>query len=441
MERQASRVFILSAVITMIITGACTAMTMADDAALTPTKLLRTYPRADSIMAIDGVQMEPRDPDKYASEGILYRADNGGALRRVAVLNLASWSFDDDGYPFTNSEDEKCYLFKNTTDDRNFLILDYTVQPGVRYQYRFEERDWWGNVLSSSNVLDSVVLKIDPTFMRLAVRTGSSRIKVCWFGKKYGSGYEVYRQKNNGPWKRIKTINNINKMEYIDKSAKTGSTYSYKVRVYQKRNGKIEYSNFSDIWKINKKKASVKGNYKKGSVYGPDLTKKELAEVRNAVQSFKDHYITKQMTDEQKVFFAYMYMLDNCSYETRGPLYNHANTAWGALICGKAQCSGYARAMKALCDAMGVKCKYVHANKKSIQPSHQWVQVKVDGKWYVIDAQSRMYLVGHEQWWKYAGLRWNTKGLPKLAKDNHKKAMLNTTLIGQQRLPVISFNF
>ena len=53
-----------------------------------------------------------------------------------------------------------------------------------------------------------------------------------------------------------------------------------------------------------------------------------------------------------KAFIAFNYLNQNCKYATRGWQYNGANTAWGALVYGEAQCSGYARGMKALCDAI-----------------------------------------------------------------------------------------
>jgi len=55
----------------------------------------------------------------------------------------------------------------------------------------------------------------------------------------------------------------------------------------------------------------------------------------------------------EKVLVAHNYLAQYCSYaETWSE--NGANTAWGALVYQKAQCSGYARAMKALCDAMDI---------------------------------------------------------------------------------------
>ena len=78
-------------------------------------------------------------------------------------------------------------------------------------------------------------------------------------------------------------------------------------------------------------------------------------------------------------------------------------------------------ARKALCDAIGVDCRYVHANAKASNPSHQWNQVKVGGKWYILDAQSNGFLLGTNTWIKQAGMSWDTKGLPTCSKTDYKR--------------------
>ena len=194
-----------------------------------------------------------------------------------------------------------------------------------------------------------------------------------------------------------------------------------KIQAYAKINGKKYYSGFHKSVKIRLKAPSVKGKYYVGSVYGPALTSSHLMEVKRVVQNFKDNYITSKMSDYDKVYTAYTYLRSNCSYAWRGWQYNYANTAWGALVYGEAQCSGYARAMVALCDAIGVDCRYVHANSKAFNPNHQWNQVKVDGKWYILDAQGGAFLIGSTAW-RNAGLDWDTAGLPPCSKKSHPKA-------------------
>ena len=94
----------------------------------------------------------------------------------------------------------------------------------------------------------------------------------------------------------------------------------------------------------------------------------------------------------------------------------------------KAQCSGYARAFKALCDGMGIGCRYVHANSKAMNPAHQWNLVKVDKKWYLIDVQLNdnsgayvCFLIGKNTNKQYFGnvYSYDTKGMPTLSKKDY----------------------
>ena len=195
-----------------------------------------------------------------------------------------------------------------------------------------------------------------------------------------------------------------------------------KLRGTENVNGKNIYSDKSVARKITLKSPTVKGDYSYGSVYGPYLDTAHLAQVRSVVQSFKLNYIRKGMSDYDKVLTAFNYLRSNCRYAYRGWQYNYANTAWGALVYGEAQCSGYARGMKALCDAIGVDCRYVHANAKASNSSHQWNQVKVGGKWYILDAQSNGFLLGTNTWIKQAGMSWDTKGLPTCSKTDYKSS-------------------
>lgn len=131
----------------------------------------------------------------------------------------------------------------------------------------------------------------------------------------------------------------------------------------------------------------VPGNYKKGSVYGPKLSAKELQQVKAAVIKAVNSCIWESMTYKEKIVALVNYLCDICSYADDWSK-NKANTAWGALVYGEAQCSGYTRVMMALLDAVGIENKYVHASKKAINPSHQWLVLKYsDGEWYHLDPQ------------------------------------------------------
>ena len=96
--------------------------------------------------------------------------------------------------------------------------------------------------------------------------------------------------------------------------------------------------------------------------------------------------IREGMSEKEVIVALVNYLCDQCTYADDWGK-NRANTAWGALVYGEAQCSGYARAMCALLDAVGIENKYVHASSKAINPSHQWIVLKYDGAWYNLDPQ------------------------------------------------------
>ncbi len=165
------------------------------------------------------------------------------------------------------------------------------------------------------------------------------------------------------------------------------------------------------------------GDYNVGSIYGPQLKKTELDQVAQAVLTFVESYDWTEMDDFTKVYCAHQYLCDICDYAPDWSK-NRANTAWGALVYGEAQCSGYARAFKALCDAIGIGCYYVHADENAWNPDHQWNEVCVDGVWYIIDVQCNdasgfpaVYLVSGDTYAYCFGMSWNHDGLPECTRD------------------------
>lgn len=64
-------------------------------------------------------------------------------------------------------------------------------------------------------------------------------------------------------------------------------------------------------------------------------------------------------------------------------------SAYGAIVAGKAVCAGYARAYKVLLDAVGIQSYYLTGTSadpnsgKSV--NHSWNAVKLDGSWYYSD--------------------------------------------------------
>lgn len=359
----------------------------------------------------------------------VYRAEsaNGPFELRDTFLIGGIGGFVMNGNATASGLDNMMRCYTKADDDfwrmeGDVTFQDSHVTTGKKYFYRFEMKKYNSDKAYFTSAVTSATVNLPVPNITKSVSTDGKTVKITWRQSDHVKSYQIYRyDSTKKKWKLYKTVKK-SKNTFTDKKVKAGRTYKYKIRACGTLSGRTIYSKFSSVHKISLKKPTVKGNYKAQSVYGPGLNSKELLQVRRVVQSFKTNYIRKGMSDYDKVWAAFRYLRNNCSYAINGWQYNNANTAWGALVYGEAQCSGYARAMKALCDGIGVKCYYVHANKKADNPNHQWNEVRVGGKWYIVDAQSGIFLVGSKTWINQMGMRWNTKGLPKCSTSDHKKA-------------------
>lgn len=94
-----------------------------------------------------------------------------------------------------------------------------------------------------------------------------------------------------------------------------------------------------------------------------------------------DEMFTKVLSDdmslEDKVLKIHDYIIDNTYYDQENG--KNAGNAYGALIEGKAKCSGYADAMAIALSRLGIK------NYKVASDKHVWNAVYINGEWSHID--------------------------------------------------------
>lgn len=378
------------------------------------------------------VSFSAKLPKRSSGEFAIYRSTSKAALGKksslVGTIRLSgspSWNKADKLYWIRLSSEKDTVLELYSSGKKlsgNVTIFESGLKVNKTYYYKIVDKKEDGTVRARSNAIKIKTVLNASRLVMCYAKTNSS-VALSWTKNAKAAGYIVYR-KLGKKWSLIKNITSGSVTSYTDTTAKSGNTYYYRIRVYCKSGGKTIYGKYGEIRKVTTKNPTVKGTYSPGSVYGPSLNSTKLAEVRRVVQGFKDAFITDKMSEYEKVYNAFGYLRTNCSYAWRGWQYNSANTAWGALVYGEAQCSGYARAMKALCDAMGVSCYYVHANSSAANPSHQWNFVKVDGKWYILDAQGGFFLVGSKLYQNFAGMRWNSSGFPAISETDHPKAGL-----------------
>lgn len=185
------------------------------------------------------------------------------------------------------------------------------------------------------------------------------------------SAYQIYRKTSSkGSFQKVASTTST---KYTSKKLNKDKTYYFKI-VALKKDGTKETSNTV-------KKVKVRGNYKSGSPYGPRLSESKLKQIGNEVAYFVNTKIDDNMTQMDKAAVAHHYLAAVCNYDFY--FGKNFDNAYGALVERTAQCSGYTRAYKALCDAMGITCRHIYEKGGS----HQFNMVKINGTYYIVDVQ------------------------------------------------------
>lgn len=327
---------------------------------------------------------------------------------------------------FQYDKKTKKYKLKKTLPAKTTSYTIKKLSPYTEYRFKICAYKKVGSKKYYSE--DSKVLKVKTLLAAPKMTLTSNRkgqVVLGYKKVKKATKLEIYYKKGKGSYIPLgEPLKNADNTIFFS-GLTEGATYTFKIRGYRESNGKKVYGDDCTKKVTISSQGSVLngGEYTEGSIYGPSLTQAELSQVREQVQYFKDHYIDDGMSDYLKVQMAHDYLASVCSYAPDWSK-NRANTAWGALVYGEAQCSGYARAMKALCDGIGIECYYVHANSNAANPSHQWNEVKVDGNWYIIDVQCNdssgyraVFLMSDSSYANLSGMDWDRQSVPPCPKD------------------------
>lgn len=105
---------------------------------------------------------------------------------------------------------------------------DTKASAGVTYIYTV--RPYSGSVKGDWNSTGTLKRLADPTVA--SVTNVTAGITVKWNKTAGASGYIVYRKGTSGSWTRIADVKSGSATSYTDKTASSGSTYSYTVRAY-----------------------------------------------------------------------------------------------------------------------------------------------------------------------------------------------------------------
>ncbi len=106
---------------------------------------------------------------------------------------------------------------------------------------------------------------------------------------------------------------------------------------------------------------------------------KKLADKCSAILDKKD---MDDLTEYRKEKYFHDYIIKHTVYTTEGDR-DLLSSPEGPLLHGQGVCSGYARAMKLLCDLTGVKCCTVVGIGNGVD--HEWNMVQIGKEWYHVD--------------------------------------------------------
>lgn len=109
-----------------------------------------------------------------------------------------------------------------------------------------------------------------------------------------------------------------------------------------------------------------------------DILNRQKAALRQYAAAFAES--VSWMDAGQAALTAYDRLLDRCLYNREGV---YADSAYGALICGEAACSGYAEAYLLLCEYAKIPCLLVTGSADGV--SHAWNLIQLGGIWYHAD--------------------------------------------------------
>ncbi len=106
-------------------------------------------------------------------------------------------------------------------------FTDKTAKSGKKYYYRV--RSAKGDIMSGYNVVSKYFLS-SPKLS--SAKNSASGVKVTWKEVTGAEGYNVYRKSGSGSYKYI---GKTSKLYYTDKTAKSGTTYTYTVKAYKSK--------------------------------------------------------------------------------------------------------------------------------------------------------------------------------------------------------------
>ncbi len=168
--------------------------------------------------------------------------------------------------------------------------------------------------------------------------------------------------------------------------------------------------------------------------YGLNQDELDLRTAKTAAFTFPE-IEAGEMSDLEKAVYACSYLINNTEYSSA----RNDNTAYAALIDGKANSQGLSLAMIALCSRLDLDCRLVYGQKN--WQNHYWNIIRIDDKFYHLDVETCInegikegFLLNDERMW--VTYRWDMSGYPQCSETaDFSEQMFSPYLHSKEALP------
>lgn len=149
-----------------------------------------------------------------------------------------------------------------------------------------------------------------------------------------------------------------------------------------------------------------------------DLVVTTPVDVTKSIDTLGDHLASMVLTELEKAWVVYLWITHHIEYDQEGfyGMKKKPQDALSVLLRRKGVCSGYSNLFVALCQRMGVVAKNVIGSSKGAgyrpatrmeRINHEWVAVRIYGKWYLCDPtwgagnsdQNKLFKFKFEAFW------------------------------------------
>lgn len=133
-----------------------------------------------------------------------------------------------------------------------------------------------------------------------------------------------------------------------------------------------------------KEKIAIAFDYhQKGKNYSYTVSKTEQSQMKKKLDTVCDKIVNQTQafsTDYDKEKYINDFLCDSVTYNENAEF---SDTAYGALINGKALCEGYSKAFMLLCNKAGIECELIVGEADGV--GHMWNRVNINKKLSYVD--------------------------------------------------------